>query len=598
MLVTPLLVTLLAAPATVAGGPLAELPPPNPLQKPVEKVREWKGTANNTSAPPIDRYTAVDALESCVDQVKYKFEAEELQRQAVVDLVKASAAINTARTAVANNTKILNAAKTAVKSDMAAKSAVDAAMTAINKAEADIETAKAAIDLAKAAVNGVNTSSTAVENVVSNAVENAIEKVKTAEAAAINAKAAAVVAKMAVEKVRTAKPHAKAAETETITESPQVTAQYLGDAVSGLGKAHVHLSTLAYLLEIESTLVGANSSVLEVEAWDAVLKSAGCNSNNVICLREDGTLTNPKALPSWLEAGESINVRVFGPASAARNRKFNLTLEDIERSSRLLAEPPKAEPSGGTESGTIIECSETVGLISLLASQKLTVTKKVEVYKTTLGFENAPEMEGGSPPIKSAAYSFMVDHGRYWVDGGLLVAFVLGGDKKVVGSSIPGTMEHSIGITSKTLISPVVALNVYPFGKRRGRFGPADIDRCYDIMEDDRKKKCKKRNRRRTFGEMFGLQVGIDVANADLRDQFFFGSTIEVINGFGISLGTAVVEVETIESGLSPGLVVSSEQDLVADKRHVARFYMGFTASVGIINAARALRDRIKELKK
>ncbi len=550
-------------PSNSSPSPAPKSPGSSRLAGARGQILAWEQSANNADAPAQERYLAASSAAACIDQTR-------------------------ARYAEAGDPKTYKKLATAGRDSLGKAQAASA--------DASVGTSlRTAIDDANAAADAAVTDPTPAS------LDRALAQTKVAQSAV------AVATKREANAIKANKSGTKRKQKKAF-EAATKAKMKLDALVSHLSAAADQLGSARHAWDEHkdhAAIIGAGSNTdfrqivhdSRAKVLDTVIDGAGCTDDLTVCLDDKGQLIGEDVVPARIEAGYKVTVTVIGAKKALDNRKLTIQLEDVERASRLLSDD--LTPKEGDKQSQTLTCPATTDdtLPTTLSSEVFTVTKNTAVYQSAVKFENKPEKEDDKAPTYQHAHRFWVDHGMQWVDGGLLVAFTLDGKQRVTARAIPGSQERTLGLKKKTLISPVAALTVYPFGKRRGRFGAVDLDRCRKLATPSTRSGCRRRNYRRFFGELVGLQAGIDADITNLLDQFYFGGVVEIVNGLGFSVGAAVVEVEQIRKNLVLGQLVTSDADLKPAHNHKIRLYMGVSVSIGIIKAIQSLQARLKDLK-
>lgn len=169
-----------------------------------------------------------------------------------------------------------------------------------------------------------------------------------------------------------------------------------------------------------------------------------------------------------------------------------------------------------------------------------------------------------------------VDHGKYYLEIGLLVPVVIQGSRTVAATTVPGTGgEKRLTVNSDTAVTPALALNVFPWGRRNG---------CVSVGCGDEFR----------AGDLFGFQFAVDLDLKHAFDRFYGGLVLEPVSGFSLSLGVAAVKGEFVPQNYAAGMVVPSGETFTPDTKYTPRPYFGLTLTnevlTTITGAARAIR--------
>jgi hypothetical protein len=247
-----------------------------------------------------------------------------------------------------------------------------------------------------------------------------------------------------------------------------------------------------------------------------------------------------------IRVGQEISAVVFGDTNQLTKSDVHIAFNQIMNPDTLFPKPiaPMVAPGAKPCLGVVASSTYQVPNDDKLLSLSVSITVK-GLARTT----NIP-----------------VDHGKFWIEVGLLMPFVPLGTRSVVPRPIPGTGLSNIGVTQDLKATPAVALNFFPAGRRRALLAPfqgGDTGRA--IME-----------------LLLGLQggVGLDLTTGP---SFYFGSDIEPIAGLGFNLGIALVRGQFVPQNYAQRMLLPTGETLTPDTNYIARFYFGFTASTDIV---------------
>jgi hypothetical protein len=146
----------------------------------------------------------------------------------------------------------------------------------------------------------------------------------------------------------------------------------------------------------------------------------------------------------------------------------------------------------------------------------------------------------------------------------------------VAATTVPGTGgEKRPTVNSDTAVTPALALNVFPWGRRNG---------CVSVGCGDEFR----------AGDLFGFQFAVDLDLKHAFDRFYGGLVLEPVSGFSLSLGVAAVKGEFVPQNYAAGMVVPSGETFTPDTKYTPRPYFGLTLTnevlTTITGAARAIR--------
>lgn len=283
-----------------------------------------------------------------------------------------------------------------------------------------------------------------------------------------------------------------------------------------------------------------------------------------------------------MKAGTKMRVVVIAPVE--NQDSFSIGMAEIARVDVLIRDQPEPAAEEGAEVCQRKTAAE-VGYV-VKASQEFTVPKSLGVTDVSITIQS----NSSTRTFESA-----IDHGYYYVDLGLFVPFTVNGkrtiDARNVGSERYVTVDDDLRVTAG------IAMNVFPGGRRRGELTPwSNLPECSgnETTKSD-KRACKRALR--SWAEFMGLQIGADLDVRDPIDQFYFGVVFEPVSGVTFSVGPAIMKVDRLPAGVVQGQLVTSDADLEPRSRYEARFYGSFGLSLDLVQAVRALRDRLEKEK-
>lgn len=334
-----------------------------------------------------------------------------------------------------------------------------------------------------------------------------------------------------------------------------------------------------------STAAEAAVKSQQSAAQTQVAKDHDCDAADVLCLDEFGQALDG-GLPHVLAQGRVVTVKVITPV--ANDDAIRLTIHETTRSSVTIEKQAPEEPKQSSAAPCALVPDEEIGF-KIAATESFTVPKSLAIVEVVVEFERTPK--AGEPIV--ARHRAWIDHGYYFVSVGLLFPFVPDGKQEVAARMI-GT-ERYLALERDLHVTAGLAVNVFPGGRRRGELSPWSNLRCDTSMVDQ--SDCKKRRHRRHAAELLGLQFGTDLDVRDPLDQFYIGVVLEPVTGVTLSGGAAVLEMDELGIGLSPGQLVASDANLIARQRYYVKPYFAFGLGLDLVAAIRAARDRAEQLK-
>lgn len=314
-----------------------------------------------------------------------------------------------------------------------------------------------------------------------------------------------------------------------------------------------------------------------VGAWSAELEGIckkSCVSPGAFCI-EAATgmpLCNNTAgnqtynLPSKLAPGDKLAVQVWGIDGV--DTEGTASLSSTERISRdsVLA-PSGAGKLGATTALTAMELR-----FVKLVEKEIAVSTSANVQSVVIAYRWTPK--GASAPTSSHDYEITVDHGRYYLELGILVPFVINGTRTVTQSPVPGTGgEKRIRLNEDSAVTPALALNVFPGGRRNGRVTAFEPYRAWDL---------------------FGVQLGVDLNLKQPFERVYLGLVLEPIAGISLDAGLAMVKGDVIPQEYAEGMLVPSGDAFTPDRRYFPRPYFGLTLTNEILTALTGAAQKIR----
>jgi hypothetical protein len=175
--------------------------------------------------------------------------------------------------------------------------------------------------------------------------------------------------------------------------------------------------------------------------------------------------------------------------------------------------------------------------------------------------DNAPL----DPETTDALVYITVSHGMYYFDVGLLEAIVPTGSRTVVlqqRAGLPG--DEAIALVSKKARVTGIALNLYPWGHRRGRYsGFEPTMRALDTL---------------------GLQLAVNSDLKNWRDAMFAGVVFEPVAGVALSGGLAALNGDFLRKGYFEGMSVAVPRSEYVETDTMLRFYFGIAVGYELLH--------------
>lgn len=294
---------------------------------------------------------------------------------------------------------------------------------------------------------------------------------------------------------------------------------------------------------------------------EAVFEAAKCTEANVVCLDSAGGFfkgMEPDALPEKLAAGRTLTVKVIGSGTAGR-----IEFETVGHLVHLIR-------TNKDRDGT----NATPPPCNLLLSEAWTAPKDAQTAQVE--FRYCPDKADGCGPT----HTIDIEYGRYAMEFGLLIPFVLQGDQRVRSAPVPGSDERRLVVDRDVLIKPVIMINVYPFCRPWNATSACGRSET-DIFIRERH-------------NWLGIQAGRELAFDDLTQGWYGGLFLSPIAGLGLSGGAALIRAEHLDGGYRVGDLAPA--DLPKTERTITRLYFGFTVSLEIFDTLRSLAANARKV--
>jgi hypothetical protein len=308
----------------------------------------------------------------------------------------------------------------------------------------------------------------------------------------------------------------------------------------------------------------------------AALCEASCHAPDAYCIDVEtgdafcrGDKHGPYDLPSSIGVGTSLTVRVIGPEGS--DGQIEIATNFVRSLDQLFSGAAKADGVKAKQAG-----AEKKKLIVLKA---LTTQVPDETGLTSLRISYKRTFSDGRTAIASNR-AVDVDHGKYYIEVGILAPIVYRGQRTVGTTKVPGTGgERSVTVTEDWAVKPALALNVFPAGRRRGLISSFQNPGC------------------RTFGDLLGLQAAVDLDFTKAFERMYFGAVIEPVAGLSANLGLALVRGQELPRGVAEGMLVPKGETVDPATKYMPRFYFGFTLTTDILNTVATATNGIKGIK-
>ncbi|MEP7120174.1 MAG: hypothetical protein ABJE95_04650 [Byssovorax sp.] len=321
--------------------------------------------------------------------------------------------------------------------------------------------------------------------------------------------------------------------------------------------------------EAKGALTDATTSVANVAAYVAAVRKVcadSCDGAGILCLDvQTGRLFCPGALPpTSLHEGDKLVVRAIDDKNAKPQIDFALSATSVRSTEHLFG--GQLPPPAGTK--------EADGPVEPVAVEYF-VRREVEAVASDDTGVADINVALSNALNRSRSYRVPINHGKYYLEVGVLLPLVVDGSRKVTTNPLPWSGERSIVVKEDWHVTPAIVLNVFPFGRRRGH-----VSAFHDFGCD-------------TFGDLLGFQAGIDLDLSKPFDQFYFGLALEPITGISLNLGTALLQGEFVPENLSTKMILPANATLTPDVKLMPRFYLGVTLTYDVLTTIAGARKAI-----
>lgn len=370
----------------------------------------------------------------------------------------------------------------------------------------------------------------------------------------------------------------------------------------------VHLSIRAPLLSasiLGAFLLGAPGRAHGAVDFSAeVAQRESCAREDLLCLDDHGRGYAGDDLAAQLPAGAAITVKVLG--CPAENTDIEIKLEDsVTRSpDRLFRESTESDPT--RDAAPQAKCADAKD-ITVLKSGRFVVSTDIAVQRYTIAVSRVRQAGSADAALEAVEhYTTAVAHGRYFLDVGVLIPVVIGGEREVVADDTDQPNVKRLRIRNDVDVFPALMLHVFPGGREFGALssfsrgascGPGRLDPSG----------CRASRHRRRAANSLGVQAGVEL---DFKkfSRVFLGGLFEPVSGFSVNAGVALTRLQYIRGGYYEGAVIPATNVVHADgtpdlsryveQRWAPRFYLGITLSLDILRylGERRRRDELGSL--
>jgi hypothetical protein len=339
----------------------------------------------------------------------------------------------------------------------------------------------------------------------------------------------------------------------------------------------------AYPDECGATIAAQNLAhdfVVNVPTLNAEVKkicNAHCSAPDFFCI--EATTGSPFCrntagiqtydLPRKINGGDKITGQVWGPSGVGAEGTADLS--SAERVSRNS--PFAAGLSAGKAGGPLGPNANNLPSFVKLVEKSITVSTNANVQSVTIAYTWTPNAASPLLPVQRD-YVITVDQGKYFLEIGLLLPLVINGTRTVTPSLVPGTGgDRRIRITEDSVVTPALALNFFPAGRRNGRVTAFEPCRA---------------------GDLLGMQIAVDINLKEPFERIYGGFVFEPITGFSLDAGLAMVKGDVIPPEYAEAMLVPKGETFTPDRRYFPRPYFGLTLTNEIVTAITGTAQKIK----
>ncbi|WP_437854647.1 hypothetical protein [Sorangium sp. So ce363] len=320
-------------------------------------------------------------------------------------------------------------------------------------------------------------------------------------------------------------------------------------------KIHESLLGVPALVDQTKAVQAKRQEIQQICATSCRAPGAFCidaRSGEPLC---DGLEPDVYSLVDSLSPKDKLIVRVFG--EAALKDKVKLSVSFLRSPDRLFEKDAAATAAKAATAPTIV----------LLAEQVAEIPEDTSITSLKIRYELAAGDPGSAI---DESYAVSIDQGQYYLEFGALFPIVVNGSRRVVQTTLPGTGgERRLSVQEDWSVNPSIVLNVFPGGRRRGVISSFQDMRCAT-----------------TFGDLLGVQAGVDLDLGQPFDRVFLGGVLEPVAGLSFNAGLALIQQEYLPSGHAENMILAEGDSLTPVRRYTPRFYFGATLTLDIVNTA------------
>lgn len=412
------------------------------------------------------------------------------------------------------------------------------------KAKASLEQATSSADASKAKAEEAEQQASEKLDVATKALEAAKANVDKLEADVAKAPAAN---KPAIE------GHLATARTALSTaEAEHVAAR---EALEEATKAKLAVAHRVSDADLTVTALTEELAELEkVTSEEVQFGENDCSNTEVICVDHHGLPFFTEEVPSEAQPGLPLTVKVFMTTAQLVDETVAVAFAQ-RKSLDVPIEPTKKEVEVSTGDGTF-DATRSPDAFHVQPFRSNTIDGDSD--ELVISFANTKK--DGSKVERR--YTLRIPHGYSYYSVALLIASVYQGDR---------TIRRDLTAFEDTAVEGAFALNVFPFGRRRGVVGlwrtcPWSLWQTLDCV-----------------GRTVGLTLGTDIDLTKPFDHLYGGIVIEPVAGLAFSAGVSLRQVEFVPPGpevpgLSDGMV-----PVPVERGRVLRPYIGVTLTLDLL---------------
>ena len=318
----------------------------------------------------------------------------------------------------------------------------------------------------------------------------------------------------------------------------------------------------------------------------------GCARASLLCVNADGRPLRGETMPGRVNAGASIEVKVIDCKSKYEEMSFKITSEAEMTPDRLFH--VEKEPTDKNLRGNA--CEATVLVTARVSAPTTADAHTFRVIVSRLSKAGTEE--------RSESHEARINHGRYYLDVGVLIPLVINGVRKVVVEDTDQPGVKSLQVREDIDVFPALMLHVFPGGRDFGALSSFKVGRgCGSTSPEWRG--CRVDRHRRRAANALGLQFGIELDVKHL-DRLLFGGLFEPVSGLSFNIGVALSRLEYLKGGYYSGALINTPTGTTSDgsadlRQYIDRYwsprlYLGVTFSFDIIRTL-GERRRSAELK-